>query len=766
MQHIMITKLQLPILPTNPEAFRDYTQQQYNQELTLADNRNYISIIPCLFAAIVREYSDKLLPIDIIYFFQILPLYSSALSKNAEEIIYSSEKLARILGYTNKEASNMRSTILGITKKLEQAGLLQVHRSKNKNGSDKVNKIIPILPDLLYDKIKYESSNSNVDSKRLTNESNLQHIIRTKLFVPITLTFIQNLFKDSMTPKHKLFYLNCIITAYKNYQITGQFSFTATSQELMKANNISRGTLTTIFAYIRKQESDFFIKVKHTYTKSDDPDDNRYDKSIFVISINPLVIPYFFIKNTDNKVALEFSDTKCLDVENETKKPDTYQCSEAACQKTMPSMPKNNAYNNKDIIIKISNKNIDANIDKNLDEKNEVLDTLEKNNQIKLQTFSQTLHSQHLESEQSSLSSKSLKNIIKDFIDALPSPSNNNAANASSTIQDISDKKNKINIPNKCNTVIHNKTTSQSQAINDRKNKDLRYFYPLSEKDAKEFNFKANREFSTNFTNQLLLKLYIKDPEKRFKNKFTFSSYMIKALKNEHHQGPRVNNPSFRFSCNIDEQEKRVLECEQYLIKVESSSGTCKISQVKKKIAGRFSSEISHSILTTAQFIESSSRELLTILLPENIALSDMQREILMREVCSVYGNNNCYLDRVKTELKISEAVVGKEEENMEEAQSASTSEPHFINPRSTPLSSLKQDSVWRQVRQALLLQYGNNIDEAWFSKAVAKECTETSLLTLTMPTRFMADWLKNHYGYAISRISGTFSFKYIEYNY
>ncbi|HJD67615.1 MAG TPA: hypothetical protein LFV66_04105 [Rickettsia endosymbiont of Bembidion lapponicum] len=330
------TQIQLPILPTNPEAFRDYTQQQYDQESTLPDNRNYISIIPCLFEAIVRDYSDKLLPIDIIYFFQILTLYSSALSKNEEKIIYSSEKLARILGYTNKEASNMRSTILGITKKLEQAGFLTVHRSKNKNGSDKVNKIIPILPNHLYYKIKYESSNSNVDSKRLTNESNLQHIMRTKLFVPITLTFIQNLFKDSMTPKHKLFCLNCIITAYKNYQITGQFSFAATSQELTKENNISRGTLTKIFSYIRKQESDFFIKVKHTYTKSDDPDDNRYDKSIFVISINPLVIPYSFIKNTTNKVALEFSDTKCLDVENETKKPDTYNGSQAACQKTMP----------------------------------------------------------------------------------------------------------------------------------------------------------------------------------------------------------------------------------------------------------------------------------------------------------------------------------------------------------------------------------------------------------------------------------------------
>ncbi|WP_342225163.1 hypothetical protein [Rickettsia endosymbiont of Urophora cardui] len=46
------------------------------------------------------------------------------------------------------------------------------------------------------------------------------------------------------------------------------------------------------------------------------------------------------------------------------------------------------------IIIKISNENIDEN----------------KNNQIKPQTFSQTLHSQHLESELCSLSSKSLKN--------------------------------------------------------------------------------------------------------------------------------------------------------------------------------------------------------------------------------------------------------------------------------------------------------------------------------------------------------------------
>lgn len=137
-----------------------------------------------------------------------------------------------------------------------------------------------------------------------------------------------------------------------------------------------------------------------------------------------------------------------------------------------------------------------------------------------------------------------------------------------------------------------------------------------------------------------------------------------------------------------------------------------------------------------------------------------------MREVCSVYGNNNCYLDRVKTELKISEAVVGQEEKNMEEAQSVSTSEPHFINPRSTPLSSLKQDSVWRQVRQALLLQYGNDIDAAWFSKAEAKESKETKTLTLTMPTRFMVDWIRNNYSHVIRRLAASCGIKSVEYSY
>ncbi|WP_040258216.1 DnaA N-terminal domain-containing protein [Rickettsia hoogstraalii] len=116
-----------------------------------------------------------------------------------------------------------------------------------------------------------------------------------------------------------------------------------------------------------------------------------------------------------------------------------------------------------------------------------------------------------------------------------------------------------------------------------------------------------------------------------------------------------------------------------------------------------------------------------------------MKREILTNEVCSVYGKNKCYLDSFKTGLKISE-----EEGATEEAQSESTSEPKLGKPRCIPLSSLTKDSVWRQVRQELVLQqYGNDIDTAWFSKAEVKECKETGTLILTMPNKFMSYWLQ-----------------------
>lgn len=750
-------QIQLSILPTDPEAFSDIGQQQYNQELTAPGNGNYVNIIPCLFEAILNDYSDKLLPRDILFFVQILILYQSALSKNQKSIIYASDKLAKLLGYRAQEKRNMRSIVLKRVKKLEQVGFLGVTRSKNKKGSDEVNEIVPLLPNHIYDKIQYASSNSNVDSTRLANESNIQHILRTKLFVPITLDFAQSLLKDSMPHTHKLFFLNCIITAYKNYKTTGELSFSATSYELMSKNNISKRTLARILDYTKNQYPNYFIEIEHSYIKSDDIDCNRYDKSTFVISINPMIIPESFLhrknitiaEETEVKVESISTDTRYLDEDNEAKKPDTYACSKAGVPKWKPSSAILEALNNKDKIINNKIKNTDAKNDEPLE-----------NNQTKPPTIVQTSSYEHLENEQSSFLSKSLKNSIKDFIDDLPPPSNLHSEYVSRTIKNISESKE-----------LRDDENDKPTTSNDKQNKELRHFYPLSEKDVDMLNFRANREFSTNFVNQLLLKLYIKYPEKRFKNKFTFLNYMQKALKKEKHQGPLVNHTTFRFNCNISVQECNMLEAERYLSSIENSHDTSYEMQLKRKIAGRFNTRLAYEILTQVEFRTNFDNRFVTALIPSKLTLSDRQIEVLNEQLEAVYGKNGYYIqvvDEAVEEEREEEEAIKPNKTNVSSCQTVKIAPDQQIISKiraGVSLSSIEGNTAWHGIRKDLIEEFGKDIDNSWFAKAVVKENMLTFTLTLTMPNKFMADWTRNRYGYAISRIAGVLGFKYMEYN-
>ncbi|HJD59052.1 MAG TPA: hypothetical protein LFV92_07995, partial [Rickettsia endosymbiont of Ceroptres masudai] len=68
--------------------------------------------------------------------------------------------------------------------------------------------------------------------------------------------------------------------------------------------------------------------------------------------------------------------------------------------------------------------------------------------------------------------------------------------------------------------------------------------------------------------------------------------------------------------------------------------------------------------------------------------------------------------------------------------------------------------------RKGLREELGEAIDEVWFSKAVAKECRETGALTLTMPTRFMSDWIRNNYSHVIRRLAIGIGVKGVEYKF
>ncbi len=569
------------------------------------------------------DYS--LSPRDILFFLQIISLYQLELNKGNSSITYPSLKLAKLLGVdascdtTHLTANthnsvnsltnaNKRATILKMTAKLEDLGLLKVFRRKRKNGMDLANKLIPVLPDRLHAKLKDLPANLKVsDSFKLVSESNLEHILRTKLFVPIELEFMKSLFKNNLPSKYKLFFLNCIMSAYRsfrqNFSNSDILSFSATSLELTKKNNISKRTLFSIFRYIKQQGDSFFLKVEHKYTKSDDIDSNRYDKSIFVISINPLVFPISQIKQSQTE---EITNCNYDELQDDVLSifPDTYKEFATGVQKKQPSSAKKTALNNKEEIIKKKySKNIDY-----IDVKSE---------------------KEFLENEQSSFPSESYNN--SSFLNnsckrtLLEQHDEQAETTVRSTNKEILRKgeQQKEQHTKRIELARSDLTYDKAQGL------EIRHFYPLSDKDINLLNSRANREFSNNFVNQLLLKLYIKYPEKRFKNKFTFLSYMIQILANEKHQGPLVNHTSFRFNCNINAAEKNLLEQEKYLNQIEDSLDTSKEMQLKKKIAGRFSTEIAYKILTKVEFKTNHDNSFITVIIPNRLELGSVRTERL-----------------------------------------------------------------------------------------------------------------------------------------
>lgn len=721
--------------------YPDLVQELFN--FALHNNNNLKNNSHCLRDLSVNNDKSSFLnaslsPRDILFFLQLASLYQLELSKGNTSITYPSLKLAKLLGvdascdtsldstnigsisnYPNSlNASNMRATILRMTAKLEDLGLLKVFRSKRRNGMDMANKLVPVLPDMLYERIKGSPSNSKIsNNSKLDHESNLEHILRIKLFVPIDLEFMKSLFKNNLPSKYKLFFLNCIMSAYRNFRQnssdSNMLSFSATSSGLVKKNNISHSTLKRIFRYIKQQGDSFFLQVEHKYTKSDDIDSNRYDKSIFVISINPLVFPISQIKPQKEKIT-EFDHDILQDI-HLCIFPDIYRGFKEGGSKKQPRRVKKTALNNKEEIINNKyNRNIDY-IDENCED-------LENS----------SIHC-------SSSTSTSEQNYKAEFFEDKPCLSSSKSYNNSSFLND-SNSRNRREISKQKEEWL-----------------ELRHFYPLSEKDISLLNSRANREFSNNFVNQVLLKLYIKYPEKRFKNRFTFLSYMVQILRNEKHQGPLVNHTSFRFGCNIATEEKNLLEYERYLNQIEDSLDTSKEMCAKKKIAGRFSTEVAYKILTKVEFRQNHGNSFITALIPSHLDLSERQIATVSDQLEAVYGVNGYYVQEVGEEIILPKTIAFNNDADDKSTENLASSNKS---------SEISENTVWHQIRNGLREELGDAIDEAWFAKAEAKECKETNTLTLTMSTRFMSDWIKNNYSHAIRRLAGSVGVKIVEYEY
>ncbi|MFU7500855.1 MAG: DnaA N-terminal domain-containing protein [Candidatus Tisiphia sp.] len=156
-----------------------------------------------------------------------------------------------------------------------------------------------------------------------------------------------------------------------------------------------------------------------------------------------------------------------------------------------------------------------------------------------------------------------------------------------------------INLPN--NSSSYNKSLSYNKPST--QGKSLKSFYPLTKEQVDKLNQLSSREFSNNFANQLLLKLYIRDPNKTFASKNHMIAYMSKAFRYEKHQAPMVNHETFRFTANVSDPESvEMRQKEKYLTEVEYSMDTSYSSQLRKKIAGIFETKLAYQILTEGKF--------------------------------------------------------------------------------------------------------------------------------------------------------------------
>lgn len=309
--------------------------------------------------------------------------------------------------------------------------------------------------------------------------------------------------------------------------------------------------------------------------------------------------------------------------------------------------------------------------------------------------------------------------------------------------------------------------------------KSLKDYYPLSKAEVDILQTKSGREFSTNFTNELLLKLSDKYPDRRFLSKNQMLSYMSKALKHEKHQAPLVNHESFRFGKNIEDSEEankkeKDKKIEEYLLKIENKSTTDKLTQLEKKIAGVFAREEAYEILKNCKFnfnstdeknnnkyppkeeigiekqkLERTMEELIQEMLKEaaeysfgvklsnGIKLTESQQQILQAQISSVYGVVKIKYEQAFEKIKMKE-VNSKKEEKQE----------------------IK--TGWVRIKEEIVKQFDESIDKIWLSKLEAEEDKKARTLKLKTSNSYIRDRIERDYSIYIEKYGRVEGFKVI----
>ena len=267
------------------------------------------------------------------------------------------------------------------------------------------------------------------------------------------------------------------------------------------------------------------------------------------------------------------------------------------------------------------------------------------------------------------------------------------------------------------------------------KPKTLGDYYPLNKEDCSQLQILSGREFSLNAMNEILRDMSKKLTEPEFKTKKGFLSYMAKAFAYEMRDAVKISNENFKIKSNLNLEESREGEIENYLSEIENNRQVTPEWHLKKKLASVLESAKAYNFLKAYRSIAIEG-DTAKIHLNKPIELTENDKEIILSQIKATHERfeNREYNPIQKIEL-IMPKVTSKNQSSNRIKQSQ-------------PLPN----TLWGRVRSALIVIYGEAIDASWFSKIEATEDIEEKAINLKAPSEFFKDWIQRNYEQAIEQ--------------
>ncbi len=271
------------------------------------------------------------------------------------------------------------------------------------------------------------------------------------------------------------------------------------------------------------------------------------------------------------------------------------------------------------------------------------------------------------------------------------------------------------------------------------KPKTLVDFYPLSKEDCSELQSLSGRDFSFNATNEILHDMSKRLTYRVFNSRKGFLSYMSKALRYEMRDAVKTSNESFKIKANLNSEESRAEEIENYLTEIEYSTQVSPQWHLKKKLACVLESAKAYNLLKAYRSIAIEG-DIAKIHLHKAVQLSQGELDIVLSQVKATHEQfeNGVYNPIQKIEL-IMPKVISKNQGSNKTKQ----------NTQQLP------NTLWGRVRSSLIGIYGEAIDSSWFSKLEATEDTEAKAINLKASSEFIKDWIERNYEQAIEQTAG-----------